>query len=176
MYYACYGRIPLEGTSGLKPGIHCTIFKILFLIPAHTVRVNRLRCAAKAHDLCAHTVRSDHQARSESSHCTGENGSSAPADCPARWQLSIKIHLKAPICSGSAIAVNEAGQVVCFDDLRYTVCWNVQKEEASEHMHSQMAWETWTVWLVHITTELEVSRLQPGAPSVCVCVVPHLAR
>ncbi len=58
------------------PGIHCAIsvrFPCDFSkVSTHTVREDRMRCKAKAQDLCALTIRSDCRARFMCSHYTCE--------------------------------------------------------------------------------------------------------
>ncbi len=60
----------------IMPGIHCAIsvrFPCDFSkVSTHTVREDRMRCKAKAHDLCALTIRSDCRARFMCSHYTCE--------------------------------------------------------------------------------------------------------
>ncbi len=60
----------------IKPCIHCAIsvrFPCDFSkVSTHTVREDRMRCKAKAHDLCALTIRSDCRARFMCSHYTCE--------------------------------------------------------------------------------------------------------
>ncbi len=60
----------------LKPGIHCAIFvrfsRDFSKVSTHTVREDRMQCKAKAHDLCALTIRSDCRARIMCSHYTCE--------------------------------------------------------------------------------------------------------
>ncbi len=61
---------------GLKPGIHRAIsvrFPCDFSkVSTHTVQEDRMRCKAKAHDLCALTIQPDCRARFMCSHYTCE--------------------------------------------------------------------------------------------------------